>query len=428
MTDFRPSSFGAKRPLYPSLFCLVGVALTLNSPLTTAASSNYVALVEPVALQQPEALMSEGVQALYSANQTLSKGWLSDSVSLVVTHENDALTGDLDTQNWAVGAEFSMRLPKQKEALQAVSSAYQGQLSVQEAYLNWLASGKLRQLVWAFSKAQIELDLASSALEKSLELKEQVVQQVTVGDRPKLDQLLAEKFVVEQQTLVAQKQGAFTLAQNQFTFWTKQTQLPDDITETPQQAQTLQAHPQLQWVQAAYELSNAHYSQQKTLNKSGPSFFVGAQNDKNRTEDNTYLIFEVSIPLGDEPTNQVSIAEKQQATFEEKARLMQSKQVLEMAILEANQFVSMREKERLLAQEKNRLSQETLQLAEQAYHLGESAIQSLLLIQKEALEAELSVELAQANLGEAIANANQMMGYGLKSLVNDKNLTLVEGK
>jgi len=416
MTDFKRSTGGIKRPLYRSLFYLMGAALTFNSSLTTATSLDYRALVSPIVQQQPEALMTEGLQAQFLANQQLSKRWLSDSTSITVTHENDALTDDMGTQNWAMGVEFSLLLPNQKNALRGVSDAYRAQIDAQEQYLNWLASGKLRQLVWQYAKAEIALNFAESALNKSFELQENVKMKVEVGDSTELDLLMAEKFVLEQQSLVSQKQGLLILAKNQFQLWTKTSQLPSDISEAYYSEWSAENHPKLRWMQLAYEVSKAEYTQQKTRNKSGPSFFVGAQKDQSSLEDNTFLFIEVSVPIGDSPENQISLAEKQQVQLEQKAELLRVQQQLEEAVLAVEQTIVLNENNQKLAQQQNKIAQQTLQLAEQSYQLGESSIQSLLWIQKSALEATLNLELAKASLEEAIANANQVKGYSLTIL------------
>ncbi|GKT11071.1 MAG: outer membrane protein, heavy metal efflux system [Thiomicrorhabdus sp.] len=408
------------------LMCgVLGLSFGLGSAVAFAGSADYVALVDPVAQQQPDALMAEGLQSLSKANQSLSQSWLSDAVAITVAHENDALTGNLDTQNWAVGAEFSILLPKQRRGLQGVSDAYRTQLSVQQDYLKWLASGKLRQLAWAYKKAQIEKNLAESALKNAFEMQENVQRKVEVGDSAQLDLLLAEKFVLEQQAFVQQKQGQLSLLQKEFKFWTNQSDLPKDIVEIRQPSWPLSKHPKLRWVQSAYEVSKAQYSQQKTLNQGGPTFSIGAQNEKNNTEGNTLLFVEVSVPIGSAPMNQVSVAEKQQAIQEQSVAVKRTKQALHIAILSAEQDVLMREQSRLLAKQQHKISQETLRLAEQAYQLGESSIQSLLLIKKEAILAQLNMDLASANFEQAIAQVNQVKGH---SLTNVSHAVLERGQ
>lgn len=405
----------------PLLALLLGASLSLGSTMVFSASPDYVALLEPVVQKQPESLMAKGLKAQFLANQSLSNSWLSDSAAIRVTHENDSLTGDLNTQNWALGVEFSLLLPSQKNALQSVSNAYQKQLNLQQSYLNWLASGKLRQLVWRYAKAGIALDLAESALKKSLELQQTVKVKVEAGDSTQLDLLIAKKFVLEQQALVSQKQSLLTLAKNQFQLWTKSADLPSDISEVRYNQWNVQNHPQLRWIESLYSISKAEYAQQKTRNKAGPSIFVGAQKNENISEDNTLLIVEFSIPIGSAPENKMNVAEKQQTLQMQKSELLRAQQTLEEKVLAAEQMIEMNESNQLLSQQQHQISQKTLQLAEQSYQLGESPIQSLLLIQKSALEATLNLELASASLKEAIANANQVKGYALNSVLEKGN-------
>ncbi len=399
-------------------FCLFGISLGISSVSALAVSSDYVSLLEPITQQQPEALATEGWQALSSANRSLSDSWLADQVAIRVSHENDALTDDVGTQNWALGAEFSLWLPKQKEALSALSNEYQTKLNAQITYRKWLASGKLRQLVWAYRQAQIEEVLAASALEKAQELQENVAQKVQVGDTPQLDLLLAQKFVLEQESFLAQKRGQKNIIKEQFQFWTQTDVLPEGILETLNPPLSLDMHPKLRWVDASYGIAKAQYAQQKTLNQTAPSFFVGAQNDRDNTSDNVYLVFEVSVPIGKAPMNQLDVAERQQTIQQQESEQLRVKQALIQSIEAAKQTVRLSEQNRLLAQKQNEIAQETLHLAEQAYQLGESSIQSLLLIQKQTLEARSALELANAQLGEAIANANQAMGYLLEAYVD----------
>ncbi len=407
-------------PLYWVIWGFLG-SFGLFSGGALAVSSDYISLVDTVAKQQPEALITQGLSSQSSATQSLANSWLSDSVNLTVMHENDALTDDLDTQNWAMGVEFSLLLPSQKEALQGVSEAYKHQMSVQKRYLNWLASGKLRQLAWHYAKVRIALNLADAALQKSLELQDNVLKKVEVGEGTQLEVFMAEKFVLEQQAQVSQKKGELELAQNQWQLWTGTVRFPEIITEKHQLDWSPQEHPKLQWMQSMYEVAKAEYVQQTTQNKVGPSIFMGAQNDQNRVEENSFLFIEISVPLGESPSNRMDVAEKKYAEQAQKSELLRVRRELDEQVLAAEQTVVNREVSRNLAIQQNKIAQGTLKLAEQAYQLGETSIQSLLLIQKEALEAQLNLELAYVLLEEAIAQSNHIKGYALR-------LTEQEGK
>ncbi len=411
MTDLKQASSRISKTLVTS----IALFTSLSVPQAFSASTGYLNLLETVAQHQPEQLTAAGLQSLQAANQSLADSWLAGDVTLKIHHENDAMTGNQDIQNWAVGAEFPVWYPSQLDALEGVSSSYQQQVSAQSSYLTWLASSKLRMLAWEYKKATIELNLAQSALQQSQTLQEKVQKKVAVGESTQLDLLLSQKAVLKQQTLVSQKQGLVNLAQSQFEVWTQSKVLPTEISETQLESKLLDEHPQLRWLQAFYQTSEAQLVQQKSMKQAGPTFYLGTQNDKDRVIDNTSLVFEVSIPLGVNPSNGVAIAAQQQEMLSQKAKLAQAKLELQQAIIAAQQAVETNQQQGLLVQQQSALDQEALLLAEKSYQYGASTLQDLLLIQKQALESQLNLELTNANLGQSIANYNQVVGYSLES-------------
>ncbi len=384
-----------------------------------AVSTTYVELLQQVEQQQPEQLTVAGVQALQSANQSLADSWLAGDITLKIQHENDAMTGDQDIQNWAVGAEFPVWYPGQLDALEGVSSSYQQQVSAQSGYLTWLASSKLRMLAWDYKKATIELNLAQSALLQSQSLQEKVQKKVALGESTQLDLLLSQKAVLKQQTLVSQKHGLVNLAQRQFKVWTQSEELPMDISETLLKAKPLDEHPQLRWLQSFYQISEAQLVQQKSMKQAGPTFYLGSQNDKDRVVDNTSLVFSVSIPLGVNPGNAVAVASQQQDMLLQKAKLAQAKLELQQAIIAAQQAVETNQQQALLVQQQSALDQEALVLAEKSYQYGASTLQDLLLVQQQALASQLNLKLTNADLGQSIAHYNQVVGYSLQNEFNN---------
>jgi len=385
-----------------------------------AASTTYLELLGQVEQQQPEKITAAGIQAVQAANQSLSQSWIAGDVTLKLHHETDSFTGNQETQTWAVGAEFPVWLPSHKDALEGVSSSYQQQVTAQSTYLSWLASGKLRQLAWDYKKASIEVVATQAAVEQSLALQDKIQKKVEFGESPPLDLLLSQKTVLKQQALLAQAQSALNIIQNQFQQWTQSATLPDSILEAQQKALTLDNHPQVQWLKSSTDISQAKLQQEKALKTASPSIYVGAQNDKDPVVDNTSLVLSVAIPLGLKSSNGVQIAEQQQAVLEQKVQLRTAFFELKQGIIAAQQRIDSQQQSLRFAQQQSGLDQKALVLAEQAYQLGASTIQDLLLIQKQALESQLNLELSHASLGQAIAQYNQIMGYSLQNTTPQK--------
>lgn len=386
-----------------------------------AVSTDYVELLQQIEQQQPEKITVAGIQAVQAANKSLSQSWIAGDVTLKLHHETDRFTGNQETEKWAVGAEFPIWLPGHKDALEGLSSSYQQQGSVQSSYLTWLASGKLRQLAWDYKKASIEVIAAQAALKQSLALQDKVQKKVKFGESPPLDLLLSQKTVLKQQSLLAQAQSTLNIRQNQYHQWTHTSALPDSIVEVQQEALALENHPQVLWLKSYRDISQAKLVQEKALKIALPSIYVGAQNDKNPVVDNTSLVFSVSIPLGLKSSNGVQIAEQQQAVLEQKVQLRRALFELKQGIITAQQGIDSQQQSLRFAEQQNTLDQKALVLAEQVYQLGASTIQELLLIQKQALESHLNLELTHANLSQAIAHYNQIMGYSLQDNTPQKS-------
>ncbi len=404
-----------------SLSVAASVATLGFSATANATSASYVELLQQIEQQQPEKITAAGIQAVQTANQSLSQSWIAGDVTLQLHHETDSFTGNQESQTWAVGAEFPIWLPSHKDALDGIASSYQQQVTAQSAYLSWLASGKLRQLAWNYKKASIAVVAADSALQQSLALQDKVQKKVEFGESPQLDLLLSQKTVLKQQALLAQAQSALNTIQEQFQQWTQSATLPDSIVEVQRKSQALENHPQVLWLKSYSDISQAKLVQEKAFKTASPSIYVGAQNDKDPVIDNTSLVFSVSIPLGVKSSNGLQIAEQQQAVLEQQAQLTTAMFELKQGIIAAQQDIDSQQQSLRFAEQQSALDQKTLALAEQSYQLGASTVQDLLFIQKQALESQLNLELSQANLGQAIAQYNQLMGYSLQNTISQNS-------
>jgi len=398
-----------KHPIFAVSLAAIGISL---SPVNVFAINNdFAQLLDNVMLRQPEQQTIAGIQELQTANNFLSESWISGDVDLLVHHENDVLSDNEHIQNWQVGLEFPIWLGTQKNAQRKLSASFQQQVPAHQNYFKWLASGTLRQLIWKFRKAITEVESAQSALLKSRALQIKVQQKVKAGESPKLDLLLANKAMLEQQNRFVEKQSALAIAQNHFQKWTLHKQLPTDILESLQTAVPLEQHPNIIKLKTELQLSESTLEQVKSFKKESPRVYLGAQNNKERSNSNTSLVFEVSIPLGINPSYSVKVAQQKSTIFEKQAILENRKIQLEEKIYQTQQALASSKLSIQFSQQQYQLSQKALAMSEQAYQLGETNIQNLLLVQQQTLEAKSSYELAKVRFGHTIANLNQVSGH-----------------
>ncbi len=392
-------------------FALSMIILWLPAASSYAVSMDFVKLLDNIIEQQPEQQITTGIQEIHSANQSLSNSWISGDVDLIIHHENDTLTDDDDYKNWQVGVEFPVWLPDQKNAQKQVTASYGQELSAQKSYLRWLASNNLRNLVWNHQTAKIEVEAARSALQKSRSLQHKVQQKVKAGESPRIDLLLADKAVLKQQNQLVQKQSTLTIAQNQFQKWTQTRHLPQNIQERTLTPIPLDQHPKMIKLLARLQISQAQLQKIKSFKKESPRLFLGAQSNKDRNNENTSLMFEVSIPLGINPGYSPKIAEEKRSVYEKQAIVDRAKIQIEQEIFRAQQTLASAKQSIHFSKQQYDISQKALTMSETAYQLGETNIQNLLLVQQQTAEAKLNYKLVQTRSGQAIANLNQVSGH-----------------
>ncbi len=401
------------KPVIPRIFPrILSCVMALLLPAAAySAPAELVALLDNIIENQPEQQITQGLQEMHSTNQQYSDSWIAGDVDLVVHHENDTLTDNDDYKNWQVGVEFPLWLSSQKQAQKTITRSYGEQLSAYQLYLRWLASEQLRKLVWNYRTAEIEVDAARSALQKSQSLLNKVILKVKAGESPRIDQLLAHKAVLKQQNNLVQKRSALTIAQNQFRRWTRTHNLPQNILEQPLSPLPLDQHPKIIQLSSALQISRAMMKKTQAGKRDNPKVFLGAQNDKDKSSENNSLILEVSIPLGVNPGFSPRLAEKKRNVYEQQAVLDKARIQLEQAIFQAQQQLTSAQQSIHLAKEQYAISIKALSMSEQAYQLGETNIQNLLLVQQQTAEAKRDFRLAEARSGQAIANLNQVSGH-----------------
>ncbi|MFK5986027.1 MAG: TolC family protein [Pseudomonadota bacterium] len=372
---------------------------------------DFVKLLEPIIQQQPEQLIIRGIEELQDANQSLSNSWIAGDVDLIVHHENDTLTDNNDYKNWQVGVEFPIWLTGQKNAQLQVAKSYGQELSSQKNYLRWLASNKLRKLVWNHQTAKIEVQAARSVLQKSQALQYKVQQKVKAGESPKIDLLLANKVVLKQQNQLVKKQSILTIAQHQFQKWTQTNHLPQNIQERTLAFIPLEQHPKIIKLRSKLQVSQSDLQKTTSFKQQSPRLFLGAKSDRDSSSENNSLIFEVSIPLGMGSSYLPQVAEKKRHVYTQQALLDKAKIQLEQDIFLAQQSLASAKQSIHFSRQQYEISQQALLMSEKAYQLGETNIQNLLMVQQQTAEAKLNYQLVQVRKGQAIANLNQISGH-----------------
>jgi len=388
-----------------------------NSTVSTSMHSTptFEQLLNAYRKQQPLQKTLSGFRQLQSAQQAQAKSWIAGDVNVMVHHETDALTDDKDTQNWQVGAEFPVWLPSQKQGVSELAEVYQENLSIEQAYLNWLASGALRQLIWDYQTALAEVQIAEQTLQTSQQLFESIQTKVRLGESALMDSVLAEQTYLSHKTALIKQQSNLQVAKQAYQKWTGFTVLPKSIIETQVSdvsdvSANLDQHPEIVKSQSQLQVSNVQL-RQITSQKSGqPKLYFGAKQDTLQNETDTSLVMEVMIPLGMDAGFGVKKAQQQLQVQQDQAQFEQVVQEIGLKQQQISQTLMQLQQSIELTNQQLKLAEQALDMSLKAYQLGEISVQNLLLIQQQAINAKRDAVLAQHQLGQTIAHYNQISG------------------
>lgn len=374
---------------------------------------SYSDLLPSIIDKIPQKQQGKNYQSLANANKNYASSWIAGDVELTVRHENAGIIGSQSDSSWEFGARMPIWKSGQSDSLEQLGTTYQTLSKLSDQTLRLSASGKLRQLVWAYQKAQVQLKFAQQNLTQTQSLVNLIAQKVNAGESPRFDLLMAKKSMMQFQQTVAQQQASFAIAKQDLVRWTGQDQLPTPIAETL--ALSPPAHPQSELNRSLVSIEKSRLNWVKAQKSANPSLFVGSRNETaDGSSSKQFLIAEISLPLGMDPSAGTRTSEQNQLLSDAQIRMTESDQQLALAVLEAKNNLKAAKEIEMLAQQQIGLSEEAMLLAETAYQQGETTIQALLLARKQFFDDQLNNELAKLNHLEAIANLNQAQGVILE--------------
>jgi len=352
----------------------------------------------------------EAMQQKAQAQADSANSWRAGDVEVVVHHETDLLNDDLPMRNWQLGAGMSVLLPSQQKALQAVAESSAKFSDNELRYAAWLASAQLRQLLWDLKSAEQNYSLDKQAVEVNKNLVSKVSNQVRIGERAKLDLIVAEQTLLEAEVTLQNSQLNYENSLQAYQEWTGFKQLPADIVE--QQVMSINPeHPELDRLKQQKVSNQAQLEWVKAEKSGNPSLFLGLQNDTVEGQSDDSVIFEVSFPLGLDPTKSAALAEQKLEISKTSYEINQKTRQIQLQLKQDSSRLIAEQKMLKLNADKLALAEESYRLSQEAYRLGEIDIQSLLQAQTKVIESKKVYENSKISRARKVAEYNQLAGY-----------------
>lgn len=426
------------KPLALSISSLLCAAWLWAAPASVqasddAASQQVLALptLQSVAqawlAKQPEQQTLTGLETLSAEYHSASSSWLANGVNLSVRHESDALTDDTGFQSWETGVSMPLDFGEQSSAYGQMSEQTQKEGVAFRTLLNWQTSLQVRRVIWELKTAEVAWQRSQQNEGLVAALVEKVTELVNAGESPQMDLVLARQELASAQQRTLQAQGQYQQLMDQYRYWSGFSQLPENMNEAADSRMTgaeetslakslgsLPQHPQLVWESVQLEKMQAQKQLVQAQSKSRPDLFVGAKSEEDdQTAARTSLMVEMSFPLGQPVAHRTHLAEQNQSVIQQRAKLKKTLQTLEVEATQAYQVWQQAQQLLAASQQQVELAQQSLEMAQKAYELGETNIQTLLQVQKHALQALMEVELQQVRVHQDYALLRQALGVSL---------------
>ncbi|MBN2646788.1 MAG: TolC family protein [Thiotrichales bacterium] len=404
---------GLPRPSTRRLALILLLTYWVPVQADVTVAPEYASLVEKVLQQDPKTAQSEDWQHLNQVYQAQAQRWFSEPWMLNLHYEDDRLLSDEGIRNLEIGGQVTFQRPVIRQQLGRIAQVYQSLPKVQREYLQWQASGKVRELSWQLKRTQQEQQLAQTALAQSQVLQRQVERKKQAGEATQMEWLLAQAEVVKQQRELSLATNQLTQSEASFRFWTQNQSLPSSLVEPNLAALPVEQHPQLQWLSAQQHLAETELQFTRSALKSGPSVYFGTKQDRLPGPDQQTLVAELSLPFGSSSHQSLTLAQDQAKLSEQKIQRQQAELTLQTERLSAEQALAQLQAQRVLEQQNLDLNQQKLTMVEKAYQLGAVSIESVLRIQQDFLTAQRQLSALELELGWRQAHLNYVNGHRL---------------
>jgi cobalt-zinc-cadmium efflux system outer membrane protein len=376
----------------------------------TCHGATLPGLLDEAWARQPHAQTLEARRAEIDARRRAADHPFAGPPVLGLANRNDRLGRDRGQWENEIEIAAPLWLPGQQTARRQLAAAEsdEGEAAGREARLQ--LAGELRSLVWQAIAARDEALAQAERARAARALAADVERRVRAGDLARTDLLAAETEAMGAEAAAADAAARREQALERLRRLTGRDALPEPSLE--QAREPADAHPRL--VAALQSLRRAESRLRMVAGTTRDNPEVGVQLRRERDaygqDARDSVRFAIRIPLATEDRNNPLLTA---ATTEVVAAAGTHRQVALTIESEARAAVlalDNAEQQVTLAQRRQALAAERLQLLRRAFDLGELGLPELLRAQVAARESDLELVRLRAERGHAIARLNQARG------------------
>ena len=408
-----------KRNLLP--IGLFGLVLAWGGSLAAAPAETgiVVSVTLTAALERawsaaPEQALAAGREAQAQALQRHAEAWLPQAPNLALSGQAGSYAQGEPSgsySEWIAGVELPLWRTGQAEVLRRLAAGTQDLAEAERAALRLELAGLLREAGWDVLQAQARVQNVQRALDEVRVAEKKIQRALALGERARVDAvtLAAEVADVAQQATAAQLS-----LQQAVLVWralSRQEVLPSEWREVLASERPLEQHPAAQAARAAWLRAGGERQVGVLAAEGAPVLGLGARQDRTPgAETLNAVVVTLSMPLPWEAARGAAEAPLRYAELEAEVAWVKQLRALATARDAARLALDGARAQRVLADARMKLEQESLRLAQRQVEEGQMDALDFVTVLRRAREAGLAAELAKIEVERAVSRVNQAEG------------------
>ncbi|WP_171013758.1 TolC family protein [Chitinivorax sp. B] len=370
-------------------------------------------ILEAAWTRQPEGQAMQTRQAEYAARRQAVDAWIPSPPSMSIMHKTDQIDRNHGYREWEAELSAPLWMPGDRHRMAMVVDRERAGYTLLQQAARLKLAGELREACWDAQLVRSEWQLAKQKLSEAQQLAQDVARREQVGDLSKVDLQQAQSQVHVAQALVLQAEVAWQQAK-------LRCQVISGVEGLPEMAEQLatpasfhiDSHPALIAAQAVVATAQAKLAQVRGSQRDNPELALAyaAERDQFGARYDSKVALRIRISFGGDSRNQPRITAANAELIEAQARQALIKHQLEseLAIVQ----VALRQAYALftLAEQRAKLTNDTLQWQEKAFKLGELDLPGLVRARSGYSDAALALARASIERSRAVSRYNQAAG------------------
>lgn len=381
--------------------------------ITTDSSLTLPKLIDLTLEKYPDVSWLNSLEEEAKALQKRAYSWTAGASQASLNYE-EVTSGTLHVINAGVQVplwNFGQRDAEKNVAAQASLSA-EGLTAATKLRV----AGLVRAALWDMELQKIRYDQAHVELDSYEELLAKTKRRVTLGDLPRMDELLVQTELLQKKSTLTLAEAELMHARKRYQSITQTNKIPANYQEKLAALKEIeQNHPLLFALNSQIERKKAELEAQRLVGSGQPSINLGVNSDRpskgdERSNNTESFNIGITVPFGGE----AHLAPQLAAVNVELNKLMAERSQLfrdlEQAHHEAEHNLEVNRKEMQTAEELKNVAQQYLKMAELSYAVGESNLLDLLKIRARTQQAVLNAKERAVMLQRDQAFYNQAVG------------------